>query len=72
MIVYMEITQDDLALPLCVCDYLDQMAEKTGLRKVNISSQIGKAIRRKQKYPRFIKVEIEEDLEDFIEKQEEK
>ena len=31
MIVYMEITQDDLALPLCVCDYLDQMAEKTGL-----------------------------------------
>ncbi len=67
MIVYMEITQDDLALPLCVCDYLDQMAEKTGLRKVNISSQIGKAAKRKSKYPRFIKVEIEED-----DKQEEK
>ena len=58
MIVYMEITQDDLALPLCVCDYLDQMAEKTGLRKVNISSQIVKAAKRKSKYPRFIKVEI--------------
>lgn len=61
MIVYMEITQDDLALPVRVCDYLDQMAEKTGLKKTNISSQIKKAVIRKQKYPRFIKVKIEDE-----------
>ena len=61
MVVYMEITQDDLALPVCVCDYLYQMEAKTGLKKTNILSQIKKAVIRKQKYPRFIKVKIEDE-----------
>lgn len=68
MIVYMEITQDDLALPLFVCDHLYEMAIKTKLNKSNISSQISKGKKGVFKYPRFIKVNIEEDS---IEKQEE-
>ena len=60
MIVYMEITQDDLALPLFVCDHLNQMAAKTGLKKINISSQITKGEKGIFKYPRFIKVKIED------------
>ena len=57
----MEITQDELQLPLFVCDYIYEMSQKTGLTKNNILSQISKGINGKRKYPRFIRVEIPEE-----------
>lgn len=61
MIVYMEITQDELQLPLFVCDHIYEMALKTGLNQNNILSQISKWKAGKRKHPRFISVEIQEE-----------
>ena len=61
MIVYMEITQDELQLPLFVCDYISEMESKTGLTANNILSQISKGKNGKRKFPRFISVEIKEE-----------
>ena len=61
MTVYMEITQDEYALPVIVADYIDELVEKTGLTHNNISSQISKNKKGIYKRPRFISVEIPED-----------
>lgn len=58
MKLYLEITQDELALPVKVCLSVQELAEKTGLKRNNVESRISKS--NEYKYPRFIKVEVDE------------
>lgn len=60
MIVYMEITQDEYALPVCCFDYAGQLAEKAGIKKSTLLQVIARAKKEGWKYPRFIRVEIDE------------
>lgn len=59
MNLYLEITRDKYALPLLVCSSVDELARKTGLTKTNVASQISHGKKGEYKYPRFIKVVIE-------------
>jgi hypothetical protein len=60
MKLYLEITQDDLALPLKVCTSVNELARLVGKTPNEISSYISHNKKKKFKYPRFIKVEVEE------------
>ena len=61
MTLYLEVTQDELSLPLCVSVNVYELCNKTGLGKSNIYSQITKGNDGRVKYPRFISVEIDEE-----------
>ena len=61
MKLYLEITQDDLALPVLICDSAKELRRIVGLKKNNLASQICKGNQGVFKYPRFISVEVEDD-----------
>ncbi len=57
MKVYMEVTLDELSLPLVVADTLDVFALKVGLDKRRISEQISRA-KKANRQCRFIIIDI--------------
>ena len=57
MTVYMEVTQDEYELPVAISDTLRGLAR---LRKV-YPSNISQSINYSKKFPKYVKVEIEED-----------
>lgn len=57
--LYMEITQDQYALPVCVCDTVAELARKTGLTQNNIKSQISKGNAGRYRFPRFVSILLE-------------
>lgn len=61
MTLYLEVTQDELSLPLCVSINVQELCNKTGLKYHNIYSQIAKGKNGIIKRPRFISVEIDEE-----------
>ena len=60
MNVYLEITQDELELPVLVCLSLSELARRSGFSMVNVASQITKGITGECKRPRFIRVEVDD------------
>ena len=64
MKLYLEVTQDEFSLPLCVSVSVQELCNKTGLGYHNIYSQIAKGKNGIIKRPRFISVTIEDEIED--------
>ena len=60
MKLYLEITQDRLALPVSVCISLPELARRSGLTITNVASQITRGANGEYKYPRFIRVEVDD------------
>lgn len=59
--LYMEVTKDQYALPVRVCDNIRELSKLTGLTINNLYCQIGRGKRGVYKYPKFIVVEVEDD-----------
>lgn len=59
MTLWMEITMDDLELPLVVASSAEELARKIGKHRKNIYSAISKAKARGYK-SRYVKVEVED------------
>ena len=56
--LYLEVTPNNLSLPLRVCDDLIELCEAVGNNKNNIASLISKGKRGKIKHPRYITVVV--------------
>lgn len=56
--VYMQITKDEYEFPILTCDSLDELAERTGIRKNTIASTICKWEKGIHKKSGFIRVSI--------------
>lgn len=63
MTLWMEVTTDDLELPLVVAGSVTELARKVGKTKNNIYSSISKAKTRGYQ-SRYVKVEVEDDRND--------
>lgn len=59
MTLWMEITMDDLELPLVVASSAEELARKIGKHRKNIYSAISKAKSRGYR-SRYVKVEVED------------
>lgn len=59
MTLWMEVTTDDLELPLVVASSAEELARKNGKTRHNIYSAISKAKARGYK-SRYVKVEVED------------
>ncbi len=59
MKLYLEVTQDELSLPIIVETSPIFLAQITKLNVSNVNSQISRS--KTTKYPRFIMVEVEDD-----------
>ena len=60
MTLWMEVTTDDLELPLVVASSAEELARKIGKRRKNIYSAISKAKARGYR-SKYVKVEVEEE-----------
>lgn len=58
MVVYMEVTKDELELPVAVADTIAELARMTGTRANNISSSMSHARKNGWQCP-YIEVEID-------------
>ena len=63
MTLWMEITTDDLELPLVVAGSVTELARKVGKTKNNICSSVSKAKTRGYR-SRYVKVEVEDDRDE--------
>lgn len=63
MTLWMEITTDDLELPLVVASSAEELARKIGKTKNNICSSVSKAKTRGYR-SRYVKVEVEDDRDE--------
>lgn len=63
MTLWMEVTTDDLELPLVVAGSVTELARKIGKTNNNISSSISKAKTRGYR-SRYVKVEVEDDRDE--------
>ena len=63
MTLWMEVTTDDLELPLVVAGSATELARKVGKTTNNISSSISKAKTRGYR-SRYVKVEMEDDRDE--------
>lgn len=58
MTLWMEVTQDEFELPVCVADSIQELAEAAGTTKRNIQYALSKRKRGITKHGRFVRVEI--------------
>lgn len=61
MTVWMHVTRDKYHLPLGVYDSAREMSIALKINVNNIFSYIGKAKTKQYKYPKYVKVEIDEE-----------
>lgn len=57
--VYMEVTKDDLSLPLAIADTAQELARLRGVNALQVLQGASRA--HKMRKPRWVKVELEED-----------
>jgi len=62
-LVYMEVTMDNLELPLAVADSASELAELRGCNKQAIYKSISRIQLGQRKTGRYVKVNIEDDNE---------
>jgi hypothetical protein len=61
MKLYMKVTEDEYELPLIVTPYVSELAEKCGVTRNSIESEISRYYQGKIKSCRYRRVDVEED-----------
>lgn len=60
-VLYLEVTQDAYQLPMAVAESARELALMTGVKPNMVSSSASRAVSRKSKCPRFIKITLDEE-----------